>query len=344
MLASITEQRRIAIGLRAAGRYGDAESPLLAAIETATSVFGDDDATRRTPCCATTSPSPTNTPTPVHRGGNAVLACPPPDSKAALGPDTPSSLPSGTTSGHPPRPGRPRRRRTFARRGLTITTAALGDEHLTVATDRAALAAIVGDRGDDDDAEQIPLHQAARRDHQPARRRPLRGRRRPPQSGGDRLPPRRLRRRRGTRPTQRRAARRQPRRRPPRTGVNAEQPRRHPHRPTPPRRRRLPPIAVHSPSSPTAWTRTTIRHSTAIRTGLAALDGRPEDAPTLGRCTSIRLTLHIGARQQSPTRSQLGHGSRDAPARPRTGCTVRGVRAVQATQPPRRVGHDGPSR
>ena len=44
-LASIAEQRRAAIAHRAAGRYGDAESPLLAAIEPATTVFGDDDAT-----------------------------------------------------------------------------------------------------------------------------------------------------------------------------------------------------------------------------------------------------------------------------------------------------------
>ena len=47
----------------------------------------------------------------------------------------------------------------FARRGLTISIAALGDDHLTVAADRAALAAILADRGDDDEAEAL-LHQA----------------------------------------------------------------------------------------------------------------------------------------------------------------------------------------
>jgi hypothetical protein len=42
--AVLAEQRQIAVRLRAAGRYGDAEAALLAAIAAATSALGADDA------------------------------------------------------------------------------------------------------------------------------------------------------------------------------------------------------------------------------------------------------------------------------------------------------------
>ena len=173
------QQRRATIAHRAAGRYGDAESPLLAAIETARTMSGDDDATAavlRNDLAVTYKYAGR-----VARRRKRCTGTPSPCWVAALGADhvvvaavwhnlggirhAQGDLDARRTI-RTPRPDdqhRHARRRSPHRRRPT-------GQHWR----RSSLTA-----GDDDEAESTAAP-SPRRVHQPARRRPLRGCRRTP--------------------------------------------------------------------------------------------------------------------------------------------------------------------